>query len=122
MATFWTGKYKLSKRRWGRSVFNYYILPRSEQISKPIEREVSTSEFATVNREGYIIYLLSRWHMLGEFNFGEIPFPNSFYQAIFAYVDFLGIRGRWAVPTSSGTRWWRTVAIGDLKKDQNDSK
>lgn len=81
-------------------MFNYYTLPHSEQISKPIEREVSTSEFATVNREAYRIYLLSRWHMLGEFNFGEIPFPNSFYQAIFAYVDFLRIRSGRAVPSS----------------------
>lgn len=72
-------------------MFNYYTVPRSEQISKPIEREESTSEFATVNREGHTIYLLSRRHMLGEFNFGEIPFTNSFYQTIFAYVNFLRI-------------------------------
>lgn len=52
--------------------------------------------------------------MLGEFNFGEIPFANSFNQTIFAYVDFLRIRGWRAVATSSRARWCRTVAIGDL--------
>lgn len=60
--------------------------------------------------------------MLGEFYFGEIPFTDGFYQTIFAYMDFLRARGGWAIPSSSRARGWRTVAIGHLKRDQNDSK